>query len=272
MNLMLAMAPLVLSQGVAEVAPCKPIAGWEQVIAQDTTQFIIVGEVHGTNEAPDIFADAVCLTAQKRSVVVAVEQPETDQGAIDSYIASDGGDKAISEFLKADMWQSEFKDGRSSQAMFKLFERLRIMKRDGQIKSVVAFQPVPHTPLGPEAKEQAMADLILKAGAPDVTVVALVGNLHAMREHSPYRRPYKMMASLLPQNATITLNAMGNGGSIWACMGTPVQCGPQQSKVRGSGDTRGIALIPDASAPWSGALFLGTMTTASPPQVPLAAE
>src|SRR5690606_30347352 len=95
---------------------------------------------------PQTFADAVCLTARERPVVVGLEQPAIDQGLIDAWLVSDGGEAARRAFLAAEMWHGPLTDGRSSQAMFELFDRLRQMHQAGQIRAIVAFLKAPDGP------------------------------------------------------------------------------------------------------------------------------
>src|SRR5690606_37093282 len=76
MGLLALLSPLVLASTAANSASsCTEITGWEQILARDETRWIVIGETHGSNEVPELFTDAVCLTAQSRRVVVGVEQP-----------------------------------------------------------------------------------------------------------------------------------------------------------------------------------------------------
>lgn len=266
MGLLALLSPLVLASTVANTAPsCTEITGWEQILARDETRWIVIGETHGSNEVPELFTDAVCLTAQSRRVVVGVEQPAMNQEAIDAFLASDGEEAAQRAFLDATMWNQPMKDGRSSESMFRLFEKLRQMKAAGIIEDVVAFQPTAFTSRPTPAEvERAMAEILLSAAGADETVVALVGNVHAMRTEVPFQGGYMAMAANLPEGETITLNVIGNGGEYWNCMrdrcgAHPVPSPPQAFK-------RGVDLSPDDAGPYSGVIYLGAPTTASPPQ------
>lgn len=119
-------------------ATCVPVPGAVQLWQPDV-RWVIVGEMHGTNEAPDAFANLVCLAAaSKRPVTVALEFSPDDQSIIDSYLASNGGADARSNLSKLHTFSSGMQDGRGSLAFLRLFERLRVMKRAGQISGVVA--------------------------------------------------------------------------------------------------------------------------------------
>jgi hypothetical protein len=63
-----------------------------------------------------------------------------------SALAPDTRPAARAAFLASPIWSSPFKDGRSSAAYFELFERLRVMRSQGEILGVLAFQPTHPTP------------------------------------------------------------------------------------------------------------------------------
>lgn len=259
------LALLLAAPAPARDVACEPIPGADAWFAMPGLRWMIVGEMHGTAETPAGFAALVCLASVGRTVTVAVEQPASDQPAIDAYLASDGGEAARAAFLAAPMWNQPVKDGRSSKACFELFEALRLMVREGKVSRVVAFQPVLAGPFDAAGYERDMADLLRNAASkPGELVLALVGNVHAMRQ--PFgtgERAYMPAAGLLPGAETVTFNAVGDGGGYWAC--TPAGCGPQAG-APAAHHMRGIALL--ERQPWSGTFYLGTATTASPPAVP----
>lgn len=263
-----ALLPLAAA-AASPATDCAPIQGWDEVIADENRQWIIVGELHGTAETPAIFADAVCLTAAKRGpVVVGLEIPSTDQSRIDAFIASDGGPAARAAFLQAAIWHMP-KDGRSSEAFFRLFERLRQMHAQGRVVRVVAFQD--STPYdrsaGQGPYEIKLATIVRDAGASGGTVLALVGSAHARKTEVNFGKPFMPMASHLPADRTLTLNAVGNGGTAWNCTGpTPADCGSHERRAAGKPAKRGVALQPVEEGAYDGLLNLGATTTASPPQ------
>src|SRR5690606_25542319 len=141
-------------------------------------------------------------TASARPVVVAVEQSSVNQDAIDEFMQSNGDAEATLRFRGATMWNMAFKDGRSSQAYFRLFETLRQMRAAGRIVSVVAFQPAAFSERPTPAEyEAAMAEMLKTASTDDATVIALVGNLHAMMGETPWEPKYLAMAAHLPREA-----------------------------------------------------------------------
>lgn len=269
------LAPLLLIASTPSVerapedVPCQPIAGWDRLLSREQVRWIVIGEMHGNAESPEIFADAVCLTAHARPVVVALEVPSTAQPAIDAYVASDGGEDAQAAFLADPIWHYEFKDGRSSQAMFRLFQRLRAMRAAGHIERVVAAMAI--DPTGPPSRarhEELMAGALMAASSGGATVLMLVGNAHARLQQLNFGgEAYEPMAALLPRAQTITLNIENNGGETWACTGRPIACGPiANGRPDVLADRREVRLDGAVGDAYSGQLFLGTATTASPPQ------
>jgi len=119
----------LLALAAASTSPCPQIAGAERLWAKPETQWVMVGEMHGTAEMPALFANLVCQAAESgRPITVALEQDAEMQPAIDAFLTSDGGPAAHSAFLAAPMWNRKMQDGRASQAMLALYDRLRVMK------------------------------------------------------------------------------------------------------------------------------------------------
>lgn len=269
MSLFIGFSALLLGSAASSDGACGPLAGWEKVLTRADSQFIIIGEMHGTNESPKVFADAVCLTALHRDVIVGLEQPASNQADIDGFLNSDGGEVARREFLSTSIWTARFKDGRQSEAQFALFEYLRRMKAMGKIRGVVAFQPTNfRNPPSNAEYEQAMADILMSSWRPGVTVVALVGNVHARTIKVSFGEGYLPMAARLPEKATVTYDIDGDGGAFWACMGQPVACGSNSFPYHGPKHIPGVEFATEPDNPFSGTIRLGKPTTASLPQVP----
>jgi hypothetical protein len=247
---------------------CQAIAGWHEVLAQEESRWIVIGEMHGNNESPDTFVEAVCLTAQHRRVVVALEQPDFAQPAIDAFLASDGGEAAQQAFLADQIWHWEFKDGRSSQAMFRLFRRLHAMRQTGQVERVVTFQSTQFTsPPSRAENEEHMARLVVNAGADGATVLVLVGNVHARLTEVRFGETYLPMAAHLPQDQTVSLDIRSLGGDTWGCTGQPIACGPIPMRADGvASNTPHVRLDEAEATGYSGVLDLGQPVSASGPQ------
>lgn len=283
MSIVQIISPLLLVTSAPVADGCIQVPGWEEVLAQQEAQWIVIGEFHGSNESPALFADLVCQAGQLAPIVVGLEFPQGDQPLIDAFIASDGGETARTAFLQATIWTMPFKDGRSSVAMFALIERLRALHAAGLVARVVAFQADDFTaPPSPEEYEQAMAAILIEAGAPGTKVVALVGNIHAMLTQTHYRGGYLPMAGHLPAANTLSFNTVDQGGESWVCTG-PDECGAQSMGRQRLTPQRGIALLRDDETlaayvspmpedAYSGIVFTGSASTASPPQIPAPEE
>ena len=258
---------LALAASSAALA-CNPIAGWQDMLAERKPHFVVIGEMHGNAESPAIFADAVCLTAEVTPVIVALELPPSEQDAIDRYLASDGGADARLQFLQSPMWNSPFKDGRSSVAMVELIERLRTLHIAGRVARVVAFSPeLREAPASTEAYEALMALEISRASRNGYITLVLTGNVHASRTPVIWGEQYLPMAGHLPRPLTVTFDITGNGGETWACSGDPIICGPMDNGRISDTFARGVEMFAGEGERFSGALYLGQPTTSSPPAV-----
>lgn len=262
------LALLMIGSGAAAAQDCTDIAGWDAVLADDATRWIVLGEMHGNNESPAVFADAVCHTARSRAVVAALELPDTMQPQIDAFLASDGGVDAQQALLAAPFWHETFKDGRSSGAMFRMIQRLQVMYRQHMVQGIVAFQATGFTAQPSQAEyEAALAARVEQAAAGGATVLVLVGNVHARLTEVHFGTTYLPMAAHLPHGQTITMDISSLGGETWGCTGQPIACGP--IPMRGDGlllDRPEVRLGDMAGADYSGVLDLGGPISVSAPQ------
>ncbi|MFK3890365.1 hypothetical protein [Sphingomonas sp. NPDC079357] len=265
----------------ASALTCPPVDGFDKVIAASNARWIVAGEVHGTNEMPAMFLNLVCLASRASPVVVAVEQPEQDQPAIDAYLKSDGSKKAEAAFLQATMWRAgqpdSVLDGRSSEAMFRLFQNLWQQHKQGHVIRVIAFEPslkfkdgaflmpwMGDKPVDQNEFERRMANLLRNGSLKARAMLVLTGSAHARQipmDNLPSLRP---MASFLPKNETLTLVLTSHGkGKAWNCL--EGGCGVHQVEER-SRQQRGVVFEKHPNQAFSGTVFLGTPLTASNPQ------
>jgi hypothetical protein len=254
----------LLALAAASAASCQPVAGAERLWANHETRWVMVGEMHGTAEMPAFFADLVCqAAASDRPVTVALEQDTEMQPAIDAFLASDGGASAGAAFLAAPMWTGKMQDGRASQAMLALYDRLRLMKQAGQIRAVVAFIPSLHGWNGDGPYNAEMANM-LKAipAAPDGLILAYMGSVHAAKSgFGQGANSFLPAAADLPPDRTVSVYIQDNGGEAWNCMQDG--CAPHPIQARAA--TRGFASA--EALPWryDWVFETGAKSTASPP-------
>ena len=140
---------------------------------------LILGELHGTEQAPPVVLATACHAALREGHAwIGLEQPAGDQPQLDAYLA--GGDEAA--LLAGEAWQRPVQDGRNSEAMLALLRRVRELRKQGLKLDVVYFD-VPLSESGTRGRDQQMA-LNLEAARearPRAPGVVLVGNVHATR-------------------------------------------------------------------------------------------
>ena len=250
---------------LAPAAVAAPIGNEAALWANPETRYVIVGETHGTAETPAFFGDLACDAHKSgRPVVVAVEIGEMSQGAIDRWLASDGGPKARAQFLVEPSWKSN--DGRSSRAYLALFERLRTCLKARQVTAVAAIQPA-----GPWSSQSdyntAMAQRLTAAAARqgNALVVALVGSFHVGKRPQVFAgETIVPAAGDLPTRETVSLE-VSTAGEAWNCQ----RAGCGVHPVAGDAPKRrSVSLGPGAPAGFDGTIDLGVPATASPPAVP----
>lgn len=164
------------------------------------------------------------------------------------------------------MFTAQMQDGRGSVAFVRLLNRLREMKRAGRITRVVAFDVGPSTPPGQDRNAVMAQNWRAISASENGLVLALVGNVHAMRKPVTFgSRTIVPAASLMPADRTVTLNIVGAGGKAWICLREGCgerDVGPPRTAVPG------IAYSTDSETRWGATYALGVPTTAAPPAVP----
>ncbi|MBN8229135.1 hypothetical protein JYK02_16630 [Corallococcus macrosporus] len=242
-------------------ADCGPvIAGMEAVLKP--AAFVVLGEIHGTREAPAFAARLACHAAVSgQPVRLALELPVEDQAHLDAFTAGETQGPPDSPF-----WHREAQDGRGSEAMRGLLERVRELRRAGLPVRVVAFDP------GGKDRDNTMAEQLRQARsqAREDTFIVLVGNYHARRDvGAPWDEKLQFMTHRLleAEPGLVSLDVVNAGGSAWVCRGmTADTCGQQPLRSRGEAQAEGILLQKKADDPdsYDGTYSVGVMT-ASPP-------
>jgi hypothetical protein len=253
----------------ASVAPqaCTTVDGADTLWAKQETRWVVVGELHGTNEMPGAFTNLVCLAARARgAVTVAVEYPADLQPVLDAWLESDGGDAARTALLAGPFWRSPQQDGRTSVAFVHMLDRLRIMHQAGVVKSVRAFD-VPSDGSDQRDRNAAMADRLTKIGvAARGLILVYVGDYHAIIHEMPSPRgPVRPAAFLLPAGKRISVDIVGSGGTAWNCQ--MQGCHRYDFRPTPTGPAR-IAPDPGYDDRYDLIYRLGTAFTAADPAIP----
>lgn len=222
-------------------------------------RLVLVGEVHGTREIPAMLGDLASLMVTERPVVVGLELPAREQGRIDAFLASDGTSDSRSQLLQGPFWTRSRQDGRSSEAMLNLIERLRTMRREGRPVTVLAFDASEESM---ESDDAAAAERIRAAYRAEdgTTMLILLGN---------YR------ASLAGETPTLGSRLLGLGplsvdvtawrGSYWTCDHDSNDCGPRSLAGSDSGAAPMLHTDADTRARgFASQLILGAISMSPP--------
>ena len=258
---------------------CRETPGAEALWANPDHRFLVFGEAHGTNEIPELFGDVVCEASASRPVVVALEWPPDLQASLDAYMASDGSGAARTRFLSAAFWSNPMPVGRTSQAMFRLIERLRALKASGRRVSVKTFEARVGLTFRQDYRELEMAQNLATIANSDPArplVFVLTGNLHAGKLRYASMGGMLGAAGHLPPAEVVSLDAARNGGETWGCFSskpTGVQvtlkdivCGPHPWPLAPGGIMpRGITFTPSQGGMYDGVFSSGAPMTASAP-------
>jgi hypothetical protein len=260
---LLTAAGLLAAQGgFAAPEPCRLDIEFPPRIT--ASRMLVFGEMHGTEETPRLVGEYVCkLTDQGDAVLVGLEMPE--QEAVDRYLDGDGSASARDALFAGSFWETG-RDGRSSDAMFRLIERLRELRALGRDVAVVAFDD--GSGIG-GVRDAAMAEKLRRAiqRHPGRKVVALMGNVHAKRAvGSPIDPGFESMTYRLDDLQPFALWVDFIEGSAWVCMAS---CGVWQ-RTDSLPYPTGLRL---GGAPpgFDGTIYFPT-AAASPPAVTVARE
>lgn len=212
-----------LSPTLAAAGPtaCDDIPGTTQVLERPNLRFVILGEIHGTVEAPKVFGEVVCAASQERAVTVSLEFPVQMQADLDAYMSGPGDDEAKRSLLSNPFWSVRLADGRSSQAMLNLLERLRRLRADGRDLQVRATRAGAGRGFRQDYTELLIAAEWVRAASDSRLVVALVGRAHAGKAPNERFRP---AASFLPSDESLSFEMEAAGGQFWGCRS---ECGVQ---------------------------------------------
>lgn len=245
---------------------CGAPEGLSTITSSTDARFLVFGETHGTVEAPAFFAESVCaVTTSGKKVLVGLEFPEEDAAIFQQFMQSAGDPEDVKKFLTDSSWgqqASQFPDGRTSQAMLALVQRLRELHANGYELTIAPFVRAGLERGAPY--ENGLASSLMEAelnGSYDLVMV-LVGNVHAFGAVVNFGTPYEPMAMHLPQDTTLTLRMVSEGGSAWNCQSDG--CGVYPLRTLDRDEDTGITLGKDIAQGYDGIFNIGA-SSASPP-------
>ena len=203
----------------------------------DGQSLLVIGELHGNVETPELVASLVTRLANDGPVTLALEMPRQEQQRIDDFFESDGSRRATSRLLAGEFWQvpAEESDGRRSKAMLALLDAIRELRLKGGAVDVVTLDDFEFYAEGSD-RRQRMADRITGIGRAleKGPVLILLGNFHARL--TPFTgtllsdgrsiEPRHPTASLVHGIPISSLNVTACGGASWSCR--EGKCGPME--------------------------------------------
>jgi len=256
---------LAFASSAPAAQECEPVSGAERVVRPGAV--ILLGEIHGTEQAPAAVAGLACqaLSSGLR-VSVGLEIPRSEQAVVSDYVLSSSAEDAarLARLKESSFWARDYQDGRSSRAMLDLLRTLKRFRVETDRVRVLLIDD----PQAADGRDAHMASVVRDAAAsPDAdVVVVLVGNLHnRLTAGTSWNPDYQPMGHLLrSMPGLISLQLTHSGGSAWVCSGSDVSdCGSRA--LEGKEHLPGIMLFaPSSSNAYSGRFHLGPID-ASPP-------
>lgn len=250
----------------AAIMACSPPDGTPALLDRPE-RVIIIGELHGTEQAPRAVGEIACAAADQGPVVVALELEDTLQPTLDAFISRLDEASALATLSDTSLMNRARQDGRTSKALLALLQRVRMLKASGRDISLHLFQPsmTRGQELDQAWYELNMGQLLSEArqNRPDARVIGLVGNIHARK--TPLARYPDIgipATGHLPTRETLSLRVAQQGGFAWNC-GRDA-CGVKPSFASDDGQMNGVVLTPVEDGAYDGLLALGP-STASPP-------
>lgn len=186
-------------------------------------RLILIGEKHGTREIPVLMSELVNSYSREGPVLLALEMPASEQAALRRYLASNGDAAARAALMATPFWtiEGDQHDGRRSQDMLDLVERIRQLKASGRDVSLMAYDVERGPPKSPNHRDQQMAKRVRAAYAalPRGRLLVLGGNVHAMLAR-PHNAPAQMpvpMGYWLRGLSPWSVDVVATRGALWGC-------------------------------------------------------
>lgn len=260
-----ALLALALSQ-----SSCGAPPGVSDVL-HGSHRYVIVGETHGSVQAPAAFAGIVCEAARRGPIRVAVELPQSMQSQLDVFLGADGDVEAMAALAGTPFMDPAINDGRTSRAMLDMLQSVRRLRVSGSDIALVAFQPSTQMPsdLPQSYYEVEMGYLLSRAAVvrPHGRIMVLVGNVHASKTSFANLPEVGLPAAAhLPPGDVLSLAVVRQGGQTWSCR--QHGCGPSDVGLGYEADARGIIMTPYREGAYDGVLALGPATASPPVSMP----
>jgi hypothetical protein len=198
-------------------------------------RLLLIGEKHGTREAPALVARLATAYSAEGPLVLALEIHRSMQPGIDAYLASPGDAPARAALVADAFWKvaDDQHDGRRSMETLDLIEHVRALRAAGRDVAILAFDPGSGA-TDHHARDRMMAAWLRNtfAALPRGRILVLTGNVHAMLER-PGDAPPQMqrpMGSWLRDLEPFSVDMTAADGAFWACP-RPAPCGSMRERT-----------------------------------------
>lgn len=239
---------------------------------------ILFGELHGTNEVPEFFLNAVCHSLKYTAkTYVFLEKFKDEQSYISDYLNTQNA--SISSLIhKQPSWRRKLQDGRRSDAIAALLVQLKALKQQGANIEVIAVAPTSAQYKKGMTKAQAMAQNVRETIAlskdKQALYLGLFGRTHVRvdkisRNEDTPKKP--AMGYLLKDLNILSLEVKHLEGTSWVCYpgkNTPFECGSKERKANSEKWTlaSNIMMYDTLINGYHGSFFVGVISS-SPPAI-----
>src|SRR5262245_7842577 len=231
---------------------------------------LLFGEVHGTQELPAFFGEAVCWASGALPVQVGLELQRTEEARVATYLASAGSSADVEALTAGPVWTQPLQDGKTSLAMLALLDRLRRLISEERPIEVFLFDLSDAKDMG--ERDQRMAENIAARSRehPEALTMALTGNVHAQKDKEVPWNPNLVPMGWYLVDAGVrvrSLNHSNPAGSAWTLSPSGKAGSSAFPAVRPlpSGRTIGIELLAQPAKGGFDGLYATQSLTASPP-------
>ncbi|NTX06121.1 hypothetical protein [Myxococcus sp. CA040A] len=235
---------------------------------------LLLGEMHGTQEVPRFVAQASCqATVAGIPVTVGLELPLENQGRVDAFLESQGGEEDWLKLMEAPFWRSPYPDGRGSAAMANMLEHLRQLRAQGLDVDVFVFD---HPKANGQQREDAMAGTVAfqVESSPQRFHMVLSGNIHARTKQGlPWDKKHRPMGLLLKQrlDSVVSLDMAYDTGTTWICsvdskgVRDRLDCGVREAKGKDNGERYFVHTWDSTNAEgYHGVFYVGAVNASAP--------
>jgi hypothetical protein len=227
--------PLSIIAGLVLLLPCAPSARAVEAAAEllhwaaEGHRAVLIGEVHGTQEIPGLAGELAALLAADAPVLVGLEIVDGEQARIDAFLRSDGGPEDRAALLSGAFWGRDRQDGRSSEAMLALLERLRSLRAGGNVVQVLAFDVAEVAEGDREARSAGRIRHAFQSAEGHLLVV-VAGNYRASTEMGAQGDPEaRFLGWHLRDLHPFSVDVTAWHGDYWTCdRGAEIGCGRRE--------------------------------------------